>query len=52
VIEVRGVSVHRIAAGRLVEHWAQADMTSFMEQLGPAPARDGLGAPAAPGRPG
>ena len=52
VIEVRGVSVHRIAAGRLVEHWAQADMTSFMEQLGPAPARDGRGAPAAPGRPG
>ena len=38
VIEIRGVSVHRIADGRLVEHWAQADAASFMEQLGPPPA--------------
>jgi len=34
VIEVRGVAVHRIANGKLVEHWAQADMAAFMEQLG------------------
>jgi steroid delta-isomerase-like uncharacterized protein len=34
VIELRGIAVHRIAAGRLVEHWAQADMTSFMLQIG------------------
>ena len=37
VIEVRGVSVHRIADGKLVEHWAQADAASFMAQLGPPP---------------
>jgi predicted ester cyclase len=37
VVEIAGISVHRIAGGRLVEHWAQADMTGFMEQLG-APA--------------
>jgi predicted ester cyclase len=51
MIEVRGVSVHRIADGRLVEHWAQADMGSFMEQLGasslPAGA-DGAGADGVP----
>ena len=34
VIEVRGVSVQRIADGRLVEHWAQADGAGFMAQLG------------------
>ena len=37
VIEVRGVSVHRIADGQLVEHWAQADAAGFMAQLGPPP---------------
>jgi steroid delta-isomerase-like uncharacterized protein len=43
VIEVRGISVHRIAGGRLVEHWAQADMAGFMEQLEEplGPARSG-----------
>ena len=34
VIELRGIAVHRIVEGRLVEHWAQADMTSFMLQIG------------------
>jgi len=34
VIELRGIAVHRIVDGRLVEHWAQADMTSFMLQIG------------------
>jgi predicted ester cyclase len=33
-IEVRGIAVHRIAGGKLVEHWAQADMAGFIEQLG------------------
>jgi steroid delta-isomerase-like uncharacterized protein len=33
-VEVRGIAVHRIADGKLVEHWAQADMAGFMEQLG------------------
>jgi predicted ester cyclase len=51
VIEVRGISVHRVAGGRLVEHWAQADMAGFMEQLG-APAGAAEGGDAAAGPPG
>lgn len=34
VVEVRGIAVHRIANGMLVEHWAHMDMTGFVEQLG------------------
>jgi predicted ester cyclase len=32
-IEISGTAVHRIAAGQLVEHWAQMDLASFMQQL-------------------
>ena len=32
-LEVGGIAVHRIVNGRLVEHWAQADMASFIHQL-------------------
>jgi steroid delta-isomerase-like uncharacterized protein len=51
VVEIAGISVHRIAGGRLVEHWAQADMAGFMEQLG-APAGAAEGDAAAAGPPG
>jgi predicted ester cyclase len=34
VIEIRGIAVHRVAGGRLIEHWAHMDMTGFIEQLG------------------
>jgi steroid delta-isomerase-like uncharacterized protein len=34
IVEVRGMAVHRIAGGQLVEHWAHMDMAGFMEQLG------------------
>ena len=34
VVEVRGIAVHRVAGGRLVEHWAHMDMVGFMEQIG------------------
>jgi steroid delta-isomerase-like uncharacterized protein len=37
VVEVSGITVHRIVDGQLVEHWANMDMAGFMEQLG-APA--------------
>jgi predicted ester cyclase len=40
VIEVSGVAVHRIADGKLVEHWAHMDLAGFMDQLGTPPARD------------
>jgi len=39
VIEVSGMAVHRIADGKLVEHWAHMDMAGFMDQLGAPPAQ-------------
>jgi predicted ester cyclase len=35
-VEVSGIAVHRIAGGKLVEHWANMDMAGFMEQIGAA----------------
>ena len=37
VVAIGGITVHRIANGQLVEHWAQADMAGFMAQVGAAP---------------
>ena len=34
VVEISGIAVHRVVAGRLVEHWAHMDMADFMRQLG------------------
>jgi len=34
VVEVSGITVHRVAVGKLVEHWANMDMAGFMEQIG------------------
>lgn len=36
IIEISGIAVHRVANGRLAEHWAHADMTGFMHQIGAA----------------
>lgn len=33
-VEISGIAVHRIADGRLIEHWAHADITGFMQQIG------------------
>lgn len=44
-VEVVGVAVHRVAGGKLVEHWAHLDMAGFMDQLGAG----GDGDPAQPG---
>ena len=40
-VEVSGIAVHRVAGGRLVEHWAHMDMAGFMQQIGDSPDRDG-----------
>ena len=40
VVEISGIAVHRIAGGRLVEHWAHMDMAGFMQQIGDAPAEE------------
>lgn len=45
VIEIAGISVHRLAGGKLVEHWAQADLLGFLQQLGAIPP---LGPPSDP----
>lgn len=37
VVEIEGVSIHRLVDGKLVEHWAQADLLGFMQQLGAIP---------------
>lgn len=34
LVEVAGVAVHRVAGGKLVEHWAHMDMAGFMQQIG------------------
>jgi steroid delta-isomerase-like uncharacterized protein len=37
VVEITGIAIHRIADGKLVEHWANADLLGFMQQLGAIP---------------
>ncbi len=38
VVEVTGISIHRVVGGKLVEHWANFDSFSFMQQIGAVPA--------------
>jgi len=38
VVEITGISIHRVADGKIVEHWANFDSFSFMQQLGVVPA--------------
>ena len=40
VVEITGISIHRLENGKLVEHWANADLLSFMQQLGAIPAAE------------
>jgi steroid delta-isomerase-like uncharacterized protein len=37
VVEITGISVHRVVDGKLAEHWANFDSFSFMQQLGVVP---------------
>ena len=43
VVEIGGVAVHRVAGGRLVEHWAHMDMAGFMQQIGASARPDERG---------
>ena len=38
VVEITGITIHRVADGKLVEHWANIDSLSFMQQLGAIPS--------------
>jgi predicted ester cyclase len=37
VVNIRGIAIHRIAGGKLVEHWGLADELSFLRQMGAIP---------------
>jgi steroid delta-isomerase-like uncharacterized protein len=37
VIEITGITIHRLEGGKLIEHWANPDLLSFMQQLGVIP---------------
>jgi steroid delta-isomerase-like uncharacterized protein len=38
VVEITGITIHRLKNGRLAEHWANADLLSFLQQMGAIPA--------------
>ncbi len=37
VVDIKGIAVHRIANGKLVEHWAVSDKLSFLQQMDAIP---------------
>ncbi len=37
VVEISGIAVHWVENGRLIEHWAHADIAGFMQQIGASP---------------
>src|SRR5687767_5184454 len=37
IVEITGISINRIEDGKLVEHWANADLLGLMQQLGAIP---------------
>ena len=42
-LTMTGIAIHRVADGRLVEHWSQIDLIGLLQRLGvvPALAQDG-----------
>ncbi|MBI2321017.1 MAG: ester cyclase [Chloroflexi bacterium] len=42
-IKASGIAIHRLADGRIVEHWHEADMLGVLQQLGvvPVPGQGG-----------
>jgi predicted ester cyclase len=42
VVEITGISIHRVVDGKLVEHWANADLLGFMQQFGALPTPAGV----------
>jgi predicted ester cyclase len=35
---MEGIAIHRVADGKLVEHWGQVDAIDLMMQMGAIPA--------------
>jgi len=48
VVTMSGIAIHRIADGKLVEHWGQIDAVGLLTQLGAIPAPPPAPAPAPP----
>ena len=44
-VTMTGIAIHRIADGRLVEHWSQNDLLGLLQRLGVVPAFSANGAP-------
>jgi steroid delta-isomerase-like uncharacterized protein len=44
-IEIKGITIHRIENGKIVEEWERYDNLSVMQQLGLIPAQEGQQAP-------
>ena len=40
-VRITGISIYRIANGKIVEHWSQMDVVSLLQQLGVMPAPGG-----------
>jgi len=40
-VQITGISIYRIANGKIVEHWSQMDVVSILQQLGVMPAPGG-----------
>ncbi|HLC35504.1 MAG TPA: ester cyclase [Anaerolineales bacterium] len=40
-VKITGISIYRIASGKIVEHWSQMDVVSILQQLGVMPAPGG-----------
>jgi predicted ester cyclase len=38
---MEGIAVHRIAGGKIVEHWAQIDAAGLLVQMGALPPPGG-----------
>ncbi len=36
-VSIQGISIHRIAGGRIVEHWGRSDILGLLQQMGAIP---------------
>jgi predicted ester cyclase len=36
-VTMGGIMIHRIAGGKIVEHWAVSDRLTFLQQMGALP---------------
>lgn len=42
-VTITGISIYRVAGGKIVEGWTQADMLGLLQQLGAVPAPEQAG---------